>query len=218
MSVSCRNVPDTSSSGLATIEQQKSDLLDFYVNVSSADERFDFTCIALFHVGVPDSLSFSPTGNWPTPVLRLLGLRRLHAYLWSALRATPLRMFCLITHSAIDQTRHTWRYDVGGYVSLSFPLLDVGHKLNIANAGLGQWGTRSVSTVFVLVLVFLTTSTFTGSDLWIWMSFLRTGRADIFRMAYALTRHLSEVDFHHIGPFAGLGSRHHGTLLIKLCS
>ncbi|KAG9125220.1 hypothetical protein FRC07_008516 [Ceratobasidium sp. 392] len=47
-----------------------------------------------------------------------------------------------------------------------------------------------------------------GTDLWLWMSFLRTGRADIFRIAHAMTRHLSEVDFHHIGPFAGLGSRH----------
>lgn len=43
------------------------------------------------------------------------------------------------------------------------------------------------------------------------MSFLRTGRADVFRMAHAMTRHLSEVDFHHTGPFAGLGSRHHVT-------
>lgn len=40
------------------------------------------------------------------------------------------------------------------------------------------------------------------------MSFLRTGRADIFKVAHAMTRHLSEVDFHHTGPFAGLGSRH----------
>lgn len=30
-------------------------------------------------------------------------------------------------------------------------------------------------------------------------------------MAHAMTRHLSEVDFHHTGPFAGLGSRHHVT-------
>ncbi|KAJ7178916.1 hypothetical protein C8R46DRAFT_1323130 [Mycena filopes] len=47
-----------------------------------------------------------------------------------------------------------------------------------------------------------------GTDLWLWMSFLRTGRSDLWRMSYAMTRHLSEVDFHHIGPFAGLGSRH----------
>jgi hypothetical protein len=40
------------------------------------------------------------------------------------------------------------------------------------------------------------------------MSFLRTGRADVWRLAYAMTRHLSEVDFHHTGSFAGLGSRH----------
>ncbi|KAK0444554.1 uncharacterized protein EV420DRAFT_1002693 [Desarmillaria tabescens] len=68
-----------------------------------------------------------------------------------------------------DETRHTWRYDVGGYA----------------------WDNGELA-----------------SDLWLWMSFLRTGRADVFRIAYAMTRHLSEVDFHHIGPFAGLGSRH----------
>jgi hypothetical protein len=30
-------------------------------------------------------------------------------------------------------------------------------------------------------------------------------------MASALTRHLSEVDSHHLGTYAGLGSRHHVT-------
>jgi hypothetical protein len=45
-------------------------------------------------------------------------------------------------------------------------------------------------------------------DLWLWYSFLRTGRADIFRMAEAMTRHTGEVDVHHIGKFKGLGSRH----------
>src|SRR5262249_26770488 len=39
-------------------------------------------------------------------------------------------------------------------------------------------------------------------------SFLRTGRADLFRMAERMTRHTSEVDVHHVGPFAPLGSRH----------
>ena len=47
-----------------------------------------------------------------------------------------------------------------------------------------------------------------STDLWLWYSFLRTGRADIFRIAEAMTRHVSEVDVHHIGRFAGLGSRH----------
>jgi hypothetical protein len=47
-----------------------------------------------------------------------------------------------------------------------------------------------------------------GTDLWLWLSFFRTGRADVFRIAHALTRHLSETDTHHTGPFAGLGSRH----------
>jgi hypothetical protein len=47
-----------------------------------------------------------------------------------------------------------------------------------------------------------------GTDMWLWYSFLHTGRADIFRFAEAMTRHTGEVDSYHIGPFAGLGSRH----------
>jgi hypothetical protein len=45
-------------------------------------------------------------------------------------------------------------------------------------------------------------------DMLLWYSFLRTGRADLFRMAEAMTRQTSEVDVYHIGPFAPLGSRH----------
>jgi hypothetical protein len=45
-------------------------------------------------------------------------------------------------------------------------------------------------------------------NLWLWYSFLRTGRADIFRMAEAMTRQTQEVDVYHLGPMAGLGSRH----------
>jgi hypothetical protein len=47
-----------------------------------------------------------------------------------------------------------------------------------------------------------------GTDLWLWFSFVRTGRADLFRMAEAMTRHTSEVDCYHLGSLAGLGSRH----------
>ncbi len=47
-----------------------------------------------------------------------------------------------------------------------------------------------------------------GTDMWLWYSFLRSGRADIFRMAEAMTRHTGEVDSYHLGRFAGLGSRH----------
>ncbi len=46
------------------------------------------------------------------------------------------------------------------------------------------------------------------SGVWGEPSFLRTGRADIFRMAEAMTRHTTEVDTYHQGRFAGLGSRH----------
>ncbi len=45
-------------------------------------------------------------------------------------------------------------------------------------------------------------------ELWLWYAFLRSGRADVFRLAEAMTRHTGEVDVHHIGRFAGLGSRH----------
>lgn len=47
-----------------------------------------------------------------------------------------------------------------------------------------------------------------GSISWLWYSFLRTARPDIWRMAEAMTRHTSEVDVYHLGPYAGLGSRH----------
>ncbi|MFF7475353.1 Tat pathway signal sequence domain protein [Streptomyces sp. NPDC008092] len=45
-------------------------------------------------------------------------------------------------------------------------------------------------------------------DLWLWYAYLRSGRADIFRFAEALTRHTGEVDVYHIGQWAGLGTRH----------
>ncbi|WP_166318806.1 Tat pathway signal sequence domain protein [Microbacterium excoecariae] len=45
-------------------------------------------------------------------------------------------------------------------------------------------------------------------DLWLWYSYLRTGRADVFRMAEAMTRHTGEVDVYHAGRYRGLGSRH----------
>jgi len=47
-----------------------------------------------------------------------------------------------------------------------------------------------------------------GTDMWLWYTFLRSGRADVFRMAEAMTRHTTEVDCYHLGRFAGLGSRH----------
>jgi hypothetical protein len=45
-------------------------------------------------------------------------------------------------------------------------------------------------------------------DLWLWYSFLRSGRADIFRLAEAMTRHTGEVDVYHAGPYRGFGTRH----------
>jgi len=48
-------------------------------------------------------------------------------------------------------------------------------------------------------------------DLWLWYSFLRSGRPDVFRMAEAMTRHTRDVDIYHLGPFAGLGTRHNVT-------
>ena len=45
-------------------------------------------------------------------------------------------------------------------------------------------------------------------NLWLWYTFLRTGQADAFKMAEAMTRHTSEVDCYHLGVYKGLGSRH----------
>jgi len=47
-----------------------------------------------------------------------------------------------------------------------------------------------------------------STDIWLWSYFLSTGRADVFRMAEAMTRHTGEVDVHHLGRFSPLGSRH----------
>jgi hypothetical protein len=47
-----------------------------------------------------------------------------------------------------------------------------------------------------------------GADIWPWYMFLRSGRADWFRFAEAMTRHVSEVDVFHLGPWTGQGSRH----------
>lgn len=44
--------------------------------------------------------------------------------------------------------------------------------------------------------------------LWLWLMFMRTGRADAFELAERLSRHASEVDVYHFGPYKGMGSRH----------
>lgn len=45
-------------------------------------------------------------------------------------------------------------------------------------------------------------------NLWLWYSFLRSGRSETFRLAAAMARHTSEVDVYHLGQYRGLGSRH----------
>ena len=47
-----------------------------------------------------------------------------------------------------------------------------------------------------------------GAPLWLWYSYLRSGRADLFRFAEAHLRNTSETDVYHLGPMKGLGSRH----------
>lgn len=45
-------------------------------------------------------------------------------------------------------------------------------------------------------------------DLWLWYSYCRSGRAEVFRFAEAMCRHTGEVDVYHLGRFKGLGTRH----------
>lgn len=47
-----------------------------------------------------------------------------------------------------------------------------------------------------------------GTPAMLWYQFLRTGDPEVWTMAEAMTRHCSEVDSYHFGPFAGTGSRH----------
>jgi hypothetical protein len=46
------------------------------------------------------------------------------------------------------------------------------------------------------------------SDMMLWYGYLRSGRADVFRMAEAMTRMTGEVCVYHIGPWKGFGTRH----------
>lgn len=45
-------------------------------------------------------------------------------------------------------------------------------------------------------------------DLFFWGFFLRTGRADAYRLAHDQARHGGDVDSYHLGNFTGLGTRH----------
>ncbi|TDV43566.1 Tat pathway signal sequence domain protein [Actinophytocola oryzae] len=47
-----------------------------------------------------------------------------------------------------------------------------------------------------------------STDIWLWYQYLRTGRADVYRFAEAMTRHTGEVDVYHLGRYKGLGTRH----------
>ena len=47
-----------------------------------------------------------------------------------------------------------------------------------------------------------------GTDALLWYAYLRSADPGVFRLARAMTKHVSEVDTHHTGRFAGLGSRH----------
>lgn len=45
-------------------------------------------------------------------------------------------------------------------------------------------------------------------NMWLWQYFLRSGDATAYRLAEAMTWHSAEVDRHHFGDYAQLGSRH----------
>ncbi|CAL9340381.1 hypothetical protein SUDANB171_00256 [Streptomyces sp. enrichment culture] len=47
-----------------------------------------------------------------------------------------------------------------------------------------------------------------STDMWLWYHYLRTGEAQAFRLAEAMTRHTTEVDMYHLGEWKGLGTRH----------
>ncbi|MFB4279685.1 Tat pathway signal sequence domain protein [Nonomuraea sp. MTCD27] len=47
-----------------------------------------------------------------------------------------------------------------------------------------------------------------STDLWLWYHYLRTGKAEAFRFAEAMTRHTGEVDVYHLGKWRDLGTRH----------
>ncbi|KEO71856.1 exo-rhamnogalacturonan lyase family protein [Anditalea andensis] len=88
-----------------------------------------------------------------------------------------------------QQEQHRWFgfWDYGDFMHT----YDVDRKVWRYDVGGFAWDNSELST-----------------DLWLWYYYLKTGRADAFRLAEAMTRHTGEVDVHHTGPFAPLGSRH----------
>ena len=42
-----------------------------------------------------------------------------------------------------------------------------------------------------------------AAPIWLWQSFVRTGRADVFHLAEAHARNTSETNVYHLGPMAG---------------
>ncbi len=50
-----------------------------------------------------------------------------------------------------------------------------------------------------------------ASPMFLWYNFLRTGDRKLWEMAVAMTRHCSETDVYHEGPWKALGSRHNVT-------
>jgi hypothetical protein len=78
------------------------------------------------------------------------------------------------------------------------PLQPATGRRVLAHAAFGGW---------VDVGGFAWDNTELGTDVWLWYNFLRTGAADAFHMAEAMTRHTTEVNVYHLGPWEGLGSR-----------
>lgn len=51
----------------------------------------------------------------------------------------------------------------------------------------------------------------------LWHAYFATGREDAFAMARAMSRHNSDIDSYHLGPWAGHGSRHNVTHWGDMC-
>lgn len=115
---------------------------------------------------------------------------------WSLVRRTPApqaavedRLTALLDHYLGEVDRRSW-YGFWNYGDFRHSYDPIRHEWHYDEGGYG-WQNAECQP-----------------DLWLWYSFLRTGRADVFHQAVAMSRHNADVDTLHIGYAAGRGTRH----------
>lgn len=142
---------------------------------------------------IADDLAFSEPAFLPTPEY----MHRKRAFgIWSLPTRESERD--IVVENALDSIMHFYNKEIernGWYGYFNY-----GDVMHTYDPWRGQWRYD--------VGGYAWDNTELGTPAMLWYQFLRTASPEVWRMATAMTRHCSEVDSYHIGPHAGLGSRH----------